>query len=845
MNIQMTLALRYLQGRRLRTVLTTLAIVFGVMILFGLGSVIPAMSEVFRQDFLGAVGKVDLTVTNASGGTFEAGQVAALRGVEGIAQATGELRQSVTLPANLNPTSNPSNALTALTVVGLDPATAAAVHTYPIASGRFLAAGDGNTIVIPQSMADRLGLKPGDTITLPSANGTAAFTIAGIAAVTGLPGQEEVYVPLAAAQSIFNQPDRVNSMAALFTSGADRTKVESAVSAKLGSAYSLKPLDDSSNIFSSAIGIGSQAMSIIGILALVMGGFIIFNTFRTVVAERRHDLGMLRALGARRRMILGLILMETLIQGVVGTALGLVAGYGLALLAIAAINPIMESFIHRPIPMPPITISNLLLAIVMGVGITVVSGLLPARAATRVTPMEALRPAVAGVDTGSSRRRNIFAVAMIIVSLLVLVSGISGMGMLGAFLFLIGLVLIAPALVEPLARIFSRLLDVIYAREGMIARGNVTRQPGRSAVTASAVMIALAIVIAAAGLLSSVFGAFDDFGKDTLASDYLVMPSSLILSGGNVGAGPQLAQQIKDTPGVAALTTLRLAQATIDGKPLQMLGIDPVTYPQLSGLVFSSGNAQQAFKDLGAGRSVILSNIFAAQNGVKTGDTVAVETPDGPQEYKVAGIGVDLLNAKIATGYISQANLATDFHQTSDVMMMVNHAQGADAAAVRSKLQALVAAYPTFTLLDSSAFRDNLSQQFNSIGAMMYVLLFILAVPGLIAMINTLAINVIERTREIGMLRAVGSTRRQVRRMIQAESLLLAGLGTALGILAGLILGYGLVGAISIIYPATYSFPLTGVLVSIAAGIILGIIAASIPARQASKMDIIEALRYE
>ncbi len=846
MNIQISLALRYLQDRRLRTTLTTLAIIIGVMILFGLGSIIPAMSQVFRQDVLTSSGKVDLTLTHASAGTFGADQLNVVRHIDGIAPSTGSLRQNISLPASLSVSGSSGKALNAVTVIGLDPATAPGVRAYPLVTGRFLAAGDSLAMVLPESMARSIGKMTGDHITLPSAEGTADFTIVGIVGTRVLPGAEEVYVPLQAAQRLLNKAGQINMIEALFTSGADRVKMQNAAQAALGDNFRLTPIDEGSNVFSSAMEISSKAMSLIGILALAMGGFVIFNTFRTIVAERRRDLGMLRALGATRRTVLGLIMVESLIQGVIGTALGLVAGYGLAMLTIAAINPIMREYWNRQISAPPITASNLITAVVLGVGITVLSGLLPARAATRVTPLEALRPSAVGMEAGPANRRTLIAVIIIAIAALTLISGNVGLAALGALLFLIGLVAIAPALVTPLVGIFSRLIELAYAREGSIARGNVTRQPGRAAVTASSVMIALAIIVAAAGLLSSVFGSILSYSEKSLGADYLIMPSSLVLSGGNVGAGSQLADQVHNTPGIGAVTTLRLASATINNQAIQVIGIDPISYGQIAGLVFNSGNEKDAYAALAGGRAVILNGILAGQAQLKVGDTFQLETAEGKQAYRVAGIGLDYLNVKIATAYISQANLASDFHQTSDVLLMANRATGADTDALRTQLDKLVSAYPTFTLLDSATFRANQQRTLNSMMWMLSIMMIALIAPGLIAMINTLAIGVIERTREIGMLRAVGSTRKQIRRMIQAESLLLAALGTAFGLLAGLWLGYVLVGSMSVMgFIVAYQIPFGGLLVGIAAGLLLGVLAAVVPARQAAKMDIIEALRYE
>src|SRR5512143_1146390 len=319
MSIQFMLAARYLSGRKLRTFLTTLAVIFGVMIIFGLNGMLPAFSQAFRENMLAASGAVDLSVTGVTDDVFDATVLNTVRGVNGIAQASGSLRRTITLPSG--------SAVDAVTVTGLDDA-AQTVRPYQVVSGRFLQPGDRNVLVISQHLAQQAGLAVGDKFTLPATSGTTEFDISGIIATSPLPGVEAVYVPLSAAQQLLNQPDQINTIEAVLAAGADRTHVEAEVQAQLGSSFKLGGLEVGNELLSN-FQLGAVVVDLFGVLAIVMGGFIIFNTFRTIVAERRHDLGMLRAVGATRRTVIGVILAESLLQGVIGTALGMIAGYGL------------------------------------------------------------------------------------------------------------------------------------------------------------------------------------------------------------------------------------------------------------------------------------------------------------------------------------------------------------------------------------------------------------------------------------------------------------------------------------------------------------------------------------
>lgn len=417
---------------------------------------------------------------------------------------------------------------------------------------------------------------------------------------------------------------------------------------------------------------------------------------------------------------------------------------------------------------------------------------------------------------------------------------------LGIVFFITGLVLVAPVLVQPIARSFSGLLNLVFAREGYLAKGNLSRQPGRSAVTISVLMIGLAVVLGVASLVTSMSNGIYEYIDQSLGADYLLMPQSQMLGSGNIGAAPDLAQQLRQVDGIQQVSTLRASTTRIGEADLQVLGIDPSTYQSMAGFVFSAGEATQAYQALQDGRALVANDIFAAQNNVATGQKLTLLTPSGPQEYLVAAIGSEYIMQKIAAVYISQQNLAKDFNETSDVVLLANLQAGVDTPSVDQALQSLAARYPAFTLYSFNAYRANIQQQSNAKLASLYFVVGALALPSLLALMNTLGINVLERTREIGVLRAVGSTRRQVRRMILAESLVLAAAGTAFGILAGMWLGYLMVQGISMTgIKVDFFFPYGGLLTTIAVGLLFGVIGALIPARQAARLDIVRALQYE
>jgi len=845
MSLSFKLALRYLRSRMQRTILTTLAVVFGILILFGMNGILKPMMDAFRQNIMTSSGHVDLSIMRVDGNGFDESAMELVNANEGVQQATGILRRNVLLPVSLGGATNAVTGVSTLTVTGLDVTTALGVSAYSTDSGEFLSAGQSGQIVISRSVADKMDLGVGDTIVLPSSQGTQSFEVVGVLTAISALGSDEVYLNLAEAQALLHMPGQINMIEILYTSGADAAGTQQAILTALGPNFQAGESDVSTDLLA-ALEMGNVALSIFGVMALAMSAFIIFNTFRTVVAERRRDLGMLRAVGASRRTVLGIFLFESLIQGAIGTALGMLLGWLFALGVMQIAAGVMQNFMRLTMQGPSFPAWTYFLSIGMGVGVTVASAVIPAFQAARITPMEALRPQSAAAYEKVARRSAVIGAVLIPLSMVSLLT--SNFGILGAstLTFLLGLVLVAPAVVQPVGRVFGKLLGFLFAREGVVAQGNLLRQPNRAAITATVMMFCVAVIIALGNLLTSVRNGFTGYIETSLGADLLVMPSSMVLSGGNLGAGPELADALRNMDGIDEVTTLRLATSETLGTGLQLIGIDPATYGDIAGLEFSQGTAEEAFAALGQGRALIVNGIFASQHNLHVGDTLTMATAQGEQAYQVVGVGMDYLNAKLATAYISQANLAEDFLQTTDILLEADITPGADREAVRGAAADIVAAYPAFSLLDSESFRNSQMQMMEKMMAMLYLMMLFLSIPGLIAMINTLAINVMERRHEFGVMRAVGATKNQVSRMVLAESLLLASLGTLLGLAAGIWLGYVLVGAINMGgFVMTYYFPTSELLLGLVMGVIFGVVSATSPARLAARTEIITALRYE
>ncbi len=833
MRTYITIPFRYLAGRKLRSLLTTLAVVFGVAVVLSVNMILPTITAVLNASEMGVTGQVDMTVSSATGAPFPSSILDKVSQTKGVAAAAPAFQRQVILPGDSN--------IPQFDLIGLDPTRAETVRFYQISAGRFLDASDTASAVISQGLAQSLNLHPGDKLSVPTPNGLVDLPVVGVFATQAT---EQVLVPLQKAQSMYEANGQLTAVDVVITAGAGRDAVKKALLDDLGSAFIVGSVAANS-AFGQDLQLGGIIFNVAGILTLFMGAFLIFNTFRTLVVERRRDIGMLRAVGATRGTITRLILVESALQGLVGTAIGLVLGYLLGLAMAGALQGLLDKFVRIRIGTPVVPPEALVFAVVLGVGMTVLAGLLPALSAGRLPVLVALR----GEEVEVARRRasigSIIGVGLAIIGIVLLFIGDARTATIGGVLILVGLVMLGSMLLHPISRVLEPLIRWMFAREGLLAEGNLERNPGRSSITMSALMIALAIIVALWAVFSSIQDAYIKNLQKTLSADVLLLPPSLGVWTGVVGVTDEFEHNLAQIPGVGNVTGLSYVPAQVNGISVQLMGFDPVTYPKVSNILFTEGD-DSTYAELANGRTAILSGILATTVNAKVGDTVSVQTETGVLSYRVVGIGADFTSMKISAMYISKQNMVADFGDPDDIMVMANLGQGADTATVKANIENLLKDYPQLTLYWGADYRAATTQELDQLFSAFYIILVALIIPSVLGLINTLAINVLERTREIGVLRAIGATRNQIRRLVVAEALLLALVGTALGLLAGLALGYALVTYIgSTVYATTYYFPVVGIVLAIVLAILIALLASVLPARQAARVKIVQALQYE
>jgi putative ABC transport system permease protein len=357
-------------------------------------------------------------------------------------------------------------------------------------------------------------------------------------------------------------------------------------------------------------------------------------------------------------------------------------------------------------------------------------------------------------------------------------------------------------------------------------------------------MICLAVIVAAGGFVTSIRYSLGERLQSSFHSDYLFIPPSITLWSNNIGANQSFAESLRKIEGVGDISSLRFSDSMLENNAVTVIGLDPDVFPRVSSLDFSVGD-DTAYQKMKEGRYMAVNQIFIITTGHKVGDTVNLASTNGVQPYQIVAVGGDLMNTKTVSVYLSQANLERDFNASDDFFIQLNLLPGADAEKVDQQIVQTAANYPQFTIIRGKVFLASFMAQIQAAFVGLYFLLALLALPSLVAMLNTLAISVIERTREIGMLRAVGATRKQIRSMITLEAVLLALIGTTFGILSGLYLGVVFVDATNQMLSVVYQFPVSGILAGLIIGVVFGILAAIIPARQAARLNVVQALRYE
>ena len=710
-----------------------------------------------------------------------------------------------------------------------------------------------NEIGLDEFTADEEGFEVGDTVTITGAAGASEYTISGITQFgTGVPlgGASLVEMTLPEAQRVTDKPGEFDEIAVQAEDGVTPEALRDSINAVLPNTAEAKTgdqiADDDSSEIKDGFGFLTTALLIFAGITIFVGAFLIFNIFSITVAQRTREFGALRTLGASSRQVLATVIGEAFVIGLLASIVGIVAGAAFVKLLLVIFKAVGFELPQSGLPIEPRTI---IVGIVVGLLATLGSALIPALRATRVSPLEALRED-GGVDreTGS-RKRTAIAVIVGVLGILILLGGLFGGGEssqvlsmmgFGLILLFIAIAMLGGRMVGPLASLVGKPLESLRGVTARLARENTLRNPGRTATTSSALMIGVALVVfvlmLGSALTKSVTGALDS----TFTGDIAIQNVD-----GFSPISPDIATDVAGLEGVAATSPVASAGGRVDGIDGDQLiyGLDP-SLPEVADLDWVEGDDSvlQGLADDGA----IVEADFAAENDIEVGDTLTVTTPNGTEvEVTVEGSVRDRIALLVDSVALSREALRTDFDVRQDFLVLGAFDEAADVDAVRGTVDDLLAdQFPNAEAQDQEELKQSFEDNINTIVYLIYVLLTLAVVLSLIGVVITLVLSVLERKRELGMLRAIGASRSQVRRMIRYESFITAMIGAIVGAVIGVAIAVAAVKALES-DGLVLSFPIVGIVVVLVLAAIAGVLAGVWPARRASKIEVMEALSYE
>ena len=838
-----------INAHRLRLVATSMSIVVGIAFVSGTLILSDTLRQTFDNLFTETTAGIDVVVqgpgdsADAFTGQLSpvpvdvARQVEAVEGVQTVAPEVQGLAQLV--DADGQPLGGAGPPTLAFNAPVSD-----AITTPSVREGRFPTAAD--EVAVDGAALESLQAEIGDSIGVALEGPVQDFTVVGVVGfgdLENLAGATLVVLEPEFAFETFGQ-DGFDLLSVIAEEGVDPADLRDAVAAAVGSDLDvltrLEAADQASAQVSAGLGFFTTALLAFAGVALFVGAFLIANTFNIIVAQRTRELALLRAVGASRRQVLTSVLGEALVTGLVGSAGGFVAG----LLIARGLYALLDLF-GIALPTGDLVVSSrtFLICMVLGTVLTVVMAVLPAVRSTRVLPVAALQAVAAPpMKSGGVLRYALGGLVFLggIVGLTVSLLQETGLAAVGAAaaVTLIGAAFLAPLITRPLISMLGGPLRAGRGVPGDLATQNALRNPQRTASTASALMIGLALVSFVAILASSFSASIEQTIEDSFTGDFVVTGGGF---GIGVDPGPQLIEDLSAVDGVELTVVENIGVLDVDGVEDLSYSTAAGEYEQVVTLDIVDGGVDGLVTG-----GVALDDQQAAEEGYAVGDVVTVIAPSGETGdieivtvYAAGGTDSGWL---FDQGVLAAAGFPDDTFRFAN--SYIELAEGADAGVIKQQLDVLVAAdYPSLQVQDLTGLQEQISGQVNQLLGLITALLALSIIVALFGIVNTLGLSVFERVRELGLLRAVGATRSQVRAMIRWESVLIALLGAVFGLTIGVLFAWLVVTALGDEAPLTLSIPAVQVLAGLLIAALAGVLASVIPARRAGRTDILRALQ--
>ena len=854
-------ALKGLAGRKLRALLTAIAIVLGVAMLSGTYVLTDTIDKAFDSIFVESYAGTDAVVTgHKSGIVFEGDAAAAppvperlleqVRSVANVELATGSVfdestkiidKQGKAVDAQGAPTFG----------FGIDTSPELdRFNPLNLVEGRW-AAGPGE-VVIDRGTADDQDYGIGDTVGIASQGPRQDFRVVGVAQygnVSSLGSATFAVFDIPTAQRLLNREGEFDAISAAAREGVEPERLVREIREALPGSVDVRSgteqaTEDSGEVAEFTKFIRYFLLAFAGI-AIFVGAFVIFNTLSITVAQRAREFATLRTIGASRRQVLGSVVIEALVIGTLASISGLFIGLALA----KGLNSLFVS-LGLDLPQTGLVFAprTVVVSLVVGIGVTLLAGLAPAVRATRVPPIAAVREGSTLPRSRLAPYSPYIALVTIAAAVAMLVYAMFGDGVavvqrlllmaIGCLALFFGIALLSSRLVRPLASVVGWPARLIGGAAGKLALGNARRNPGRTAATAAALMIGIALVTFVAVLADGFKTSNSKAIKEQVIADYVVTSQD--------GFTPFVAaagDAIERAPGSEQVAHVRSDLARAAGSGKYLTGIEPDRITQAYRFDWKAGS-DEILDGLGSNGAVV-SKDFADDKNLKLGSSFELVTPSNTSRtLEVKGI-YDPPPFYPLLGAVSVTKTTFDqlYDRPRNQFTFVNVA-GDPSASATEALKASVSTFPDAKVLTRAEWIADQEEELAQLLNLLYVLLALSVIVSLFGMVNTLVLSVFERTRELGMLRAVGMTRRQVRRMIRHESVITALIGAALGLPLGIFLAFLVIKALSQ-FEVTFSIPIGSLITFTIVAIVAGMLAAILPARRAARLNVLQALQYE
>jgi putative ABC transport system permease protein len=845
-------ALRGIGARKLRAFTTWLAIFLGVALVAGTYVLTDTINKSFSDIFSESLKGTDVAVTarqeiqsdEAGPPAFPARLIKRVRKIDGVAAASGSI---FAVGRFVDTKGDPiGHSFAPNFIASLLPDR---FETLEVVEGHVPRT--TSEVTIDTQTADTGDLRVGGELGLAGAHEAKTYDIVGLTKLgdTSFGGAGIAELTLPEAQRVTDREGQFDQISVAAEDGVSPEQLRDRIARVMPRQVQVETGEQAAQRQTDDIADNLQflriALLVFAGVSLFVGAFQIFNTFSITVAQRTREFGMLRTLGASRPQLLATVGVEALVLGLLGAAVGLAGGVGFAF----GINELFKAVgIDLPNTGTVVTLRTVIVSLIVGVVVTLVAALVPALRATRVTPMAALRDAELQDSKPRGHAVTVVALALGLAGLALMLGGLFGgiddsgtaAGLLGggAALMLFGVSLFSPRLVRPLASLTGRPLERLRGLTGRLARENAMRKPGRTATTAAALMIGLALVvfvtIFAAGLKTSVANTIDESFRGEIV---------LQNSDGFSPIPREAVERARQVDGVDTVSSSTYATGALrGGENVRVAAVDPATLGTVLALTFKSGDPS-VLAGLGP-HDAIVDDAFARDKGLKVGDTLRLRTPlERTASFRVRGTvkgELDLLGKAIV-----DESATRQFGRLQPSLALARLAPDASPKHVQDEMDsALKERFPTVEVQNQSQLKDQQEEQVNQLLGLVYALLSLAVIVSLFGIVNTLALSIHERTRELGMLRAIGMSRRQVRTMVRYEAVITALIGAILGTVLGVIFA-ALVSRPLADEGFELSYPIGTLFILLVLAAVAGVVAAIGPARRASRLDVLRALAYE